>query len=62
MPSKIVQIDKTMQGWGEVKKSCLHPEHNPPAHIVIPFGHKLIHTCPHCGESVTINSSERYCW
>lgn len=33
---------------------CIHPQHEPPRHIVIPHGSKLVHTCPACGQTVTI--------
>lgn len=48
---KIVPIEKA-------KPLCLHPAHHPPAHIVIPAGHKLVHTCPHCGDTTTIYNNE----
>jgi predicted RNA-binding Zn-ribbon protein involved in translation (DUF1610 family) len=35
------------------KPLCNHPEHNPPADIVIPPGKQMRHTCPACGH-VTI--------
>ena len=28
--------------------TCRDPEHNPPTHIMIPSGKKLIHECPRC--------------
>lgn len=31
-------------------KPCLHPEHNPPGHIVLPGG-IYEHTCPGCGQT-----------
>lgn len=33
----------------DVGKDCINPYHNPPTMIVIPYGHKLVHTCPACG-------------
>lgn len=50
MPTKIVRIDDV--GW--YKDPCTHPNHEPPTHIVIPNGHKLVHTCPRCGEVTEI--------
>jgi len=29
---------------------CMHPEHNPPQHIVIPQGKKMVHVCPACSK------------
>lgn len=34
---------------GDVKPPCMHPEHNPPTHIVLEPGH-YEYTCPSCGE------------
>ena len=44
-------IDKQ---WGlkkvrDYSKACLHPEHEPPKHIVLSPG-EYEHTCPGCGE------------
>jgi predicted RNA-binding Zn-ribbon protein involved in translation (DUF1610 family) len=36
------------------KLPCISPEHNPPSHIVIPSGSKLVHTCPGCGQVTVI--------
>lgn len=33
---------------GEVKQPCLHPEHNPPTHIVLEPG-IYEYVCPGCG-------------
>jgi hypothetical protein len=35
-------------------KTCLHPEHNPPMHIVIPPGSVLEHECPACKKITVI--------
>lgn len=35
---------------------CGHPEHEPPNHIIIPSGKKMIHTCPKCGAVTVIRS------
>lgn len=35
------------ESWKPKKPRCLHPEHNPPSHIVLKPGH-YEHTCPHC--------------
>ncbi len=33
---------------------CVDPGHNPPSHMVIPYGQKYIHVCPACGKKQTI--------
>lgn len=47
--SRLVDDDKP--------KRCLDRAHDPPTHIVIPPGKKLVHTCPSCGKTVTIRSN-----
>ena len=32
------------------KELCNDPSHNPPNMIVIPRGHRMVHTCPSCGQ------------
>lgn len=29
---------------------CMHPDHDPPMHIVVPSGMMMVHTCPSCGQ------------
>lgn len=36
-------------------KGCNHIQHNPPSHMVIPYGKKYIHVCPACGRTVTLS-------
>ena len=36
---------------------CSHPEHNPPSYIVIPPGKVMVHTCPNCGVTRRIHST-----
>jgi len=48
-------IEKIENDW----KVCKHPEHNPPSHVSIPAGHRMVHTCPRCGD-VTIVTSPSY--
>lgn len=43
MPTEIIKDD-------DLPKPCLHPQHDPPGMIVIPPGHKMVHTCPACGQ------------
>ncbi len=48
---------KTSGGWkriGDVPKPCLHPKHNPPAHIVLKPG-VYEHVCPGCGKRTVVN-------
>ena len=52
MPTTIEPIDHPMGN------TCIHPQHNPPNHIFIPSGHKMVHICPNCGNRVEIFSSE----
>ncbi len=40
-------------------KPCLHPEHNPPMHMVMEDGH--IHRCPACGNEVVIRKPQINC-
>lgn len=42
-------------------KICNHPDHNPPTHIHIPYGHQLRHTCPACGREVVVRSMDVIC-
>lgn len=51
--TRIVDDDK----W---PKPCGHPQHEPPGHIVIPQGKKMIHTCPGCGATITIRPMAMY--
>jgi hypothetical protein len=36
---------------------CMHPQHNPPGHIVVPHGKIYDHVCPACGAIFTIHGS-----
>lgn len=49
MPTKIIPDDE----YGK-NLPCISPEHNPPSHIYIPPGSKLVHTCPGCGKVTVI--------
>ena len=40
---------------------CTCPEHNPPTHIYIPVGHKLVHECPSCGKKVVLRPAFIIC-
>lgn len=35
---------------------CLSPSHNPPMHLYIPAGEVFVHTCPQCGNKITIKA------
>lgn len=35
---------------------CRDPEHEPPGHIVIPQGKKLVHICPSCKNKTVIRA------
>lgn len=37
-----------------VQETCNHPEHDPPQHVVIPQGHRMVHTCPGCGHVTAV--------
>ena len=39
----------TLEKIKDVPRPCFHPEHNPPAHIVLEPG-VWRHTCPCCGK------------
>ena len=44
--------DEKEEPWEKIKP-CLHPEHDPPQHMVV---HKpFIHECPACGRKVYVN-------
>lgn len=34
--------------------NCTNLEHNPPSHIVIPAGKKMVHICPGCGQQTEV--------
>ncbi len=53
------KIEKESEKW--TKGICLHPEHNPPTHIVIQHGHIMHHKCPGCGRENHIKSQEYWC-
>ena len=36
------------------KKTCNHPEHEPPKHLHIPQGKGYRHICPKCGHIVDL--------
>jgi hypothetical protein len=36
---------------------CIHPEHNPPGHIVIKQGEILEHECPACKKIIILRPS-----
>lgn len=38
-------------------KQCLHPEHEPPGMIHIPYGKGYRHVCPACGRVVEMHGS-----
>lgn len=42
------------------EKSCRHPEHNPPGHIVLPPGEHE-YTCPGCGQKTTFTVQSPEC-
>lgn len=37
-----------------MKDVCLHPEHNPPSHIVLEPG-DYIYSCPECGKEKVLS-------
>lgn len=37
---------------------CMHPEHNPPMYICIPYGQRYRHVCPECGKTTLIRSNQ----
>jgi hypothetical protein len=39
---------------GEAKMPCIHPEHNPPTHIVLEPG-LYEYECPGCGRKITFS-------
>jgi len=39
------------------QEPCIHPEHNPPGHIVIKQGDILEHECPACKEITILRPS-----
>lgn len=34
---------------------CLDRSHNPPTHVCIPHGKRLVHICPSCGKKQTVS-------
>ncbi len=47
---------KKIETWPKLK-ICRHPEHNPPAHIVLEPG-SYSHTCPGCGKEQVFTIQE----
>lgn len=43
-----------------VQRPCLHPQHDPPGHMVYPSGCVIEHTCPGCGKKVTFATGAIY--
>ena len=37
-----------------VQERCMHPQHDPPMHMVIPQGKRYRHICPGCGRELLI--------
>lgn len=37
---------------------CTNAEHNPPSHVVIPPGKKMVHTCPACGKRTEVTPTQ----
>jgi hypothetical protein len=54
--SRIEDIEET--GGTEYARDaeCRHPEHNPPTHVYIPVGKRLVHVCPGCGHETRIEN------
>ena len=42
-------------------KMCNHPDHNPPSHMVIPYGKGYRHVCPSCGSISFVMSNSINC-
>lgn len=42
------------EGDWNVKGPCLHREHQPPMHICLRQGQKLVHVCPGCGKRTVL--------
>lgn len=42
-------------------KNCIHPEHNAPTHLCVPFGQTYVHTCPLCHNEIKIISPNIIC-
>lgn len=40
------------------KKTCKHPGHKPPGHMVIPQGKRYVHICPACGTKVILTAPQ----
>jgi len=45
----------------EANKLCIHPEHNPPMHLCIPYGKQYRHVCPDCGKETVMKSPQITC-
>lgn len=45
----------------EPNKLCIHPEHNPPMHLCIPYGKQYRHVCPACGKETVMKSQQITC-
>jgi len=43
----------------DLKQPCLHPEHDPPSHMVLEPG-IYEHTCPNCGRKMTFTVNASY--
>lgn len=50
MIDKISDVENS--SWNNIP--CMDPQHNLPMHIYIPPGQYLTHTCPSCGQTMTI--------
>lgn len=50
----------TPPGDWTTRRSCLHPQHNPPMHIALLAGESLHHKCPGCKYEWTITGQPIY--
>lgn len=48
----LFELPKQQSGMFELTKQevCLDPSHNPPTHMVIPYGYGYRHVCPRCNK------------
>ena len=55
-PRGSMEDDPDYEQWS--KERCVHPDHEPPMHLVIPAGKRYRHVCPGCGREWVIHSNE----
>lgn len=52
--------EKEFEKW-KIKEPCRSLEHNFPSHLYIPPGQSHTHTCPGCGNQITVTQPIIYC-